>query len=241
MLNAPHDPVCHCRLRRIVFEYMKKCYIICASDTANARPLPSEGDLVIAADAGLKNCEKLCIKPDVTVGDFDSLGYIPKGGEVIVHPVRKDDTDASLAAKTGMKRGHKCFIILGGTGGSRPDHTLANLQTLIMLAGRGCRGYMYGDGFAFAAVKNGVIRFDENNSGTLSAFCFGEDARGVFETGLSYCTDNAVLTSSFPLGVSNSFKGESAAVSVKDGTLVIYWETDYERFIETVERNEKDR
>ena len=88
MSKAPHDPVYHCRLRRIVFDYMKKCYIICASDTGNARPVPSEGDLVIAADAGLKNCEKLGIKPDITVGDFDSLGYIPNGGEVIAVPVR---------------------------------------------------------------------------------------------------------------------------------------------------------
>jgi len=219
---------------------MKKCYIICASGVDTARPVPSKGDLVIAADAGYLNCKKLGLIPDLTVGDFDSLGFVPEGEATSVHPVRKDDTDASLSAKLGLERGYRDFIILGGTGGCRPDHTLANIQTLIMLSERGGRAYLYGEGYAFTAIKNGEIRFDKDNKGTLSVFCIGEDAHGVFEKGLSYELEDGTLTSAFPLGVSNSFTGKESFVRVCGGTLVIYWETDYERFIETVERNEKD-
>ena len=35
---------------------------------------------------------------------------------------------------------------------------------------------------------------------------------------------NAVLTSSFPLGVSNQFTGRPARISVERGTLLVMWE-----------------
>ena len=64
---------------------------------------------------------------DLAVGDFDSLGHVPKIEKTICHPVDKDDTDTALALAEGMKRGYRNFIIYGGLGG-RLDHTVANLQ-----------------------------------------------------------------------------------------------------------------
>lgn len=60
----------------------------------------------------------------------------------------------------------------------------------------------------------------------LFAFCFGPEASGVCETGLSYSLDGAVLTPDFPLAVSNSFTGERARISVARGRLIIYWHDD---------------
>ena len=42
--------------------------------------------------------------------------------------------------------------------------------------------------------------------------------------GLYYPLQNAVLTSGFPLGVSNQFTGVSARVSVRKGTLLAMWQ-----------------
>ena len=54
----------------------------------------------------------------------------------------------------------------------------------------------------------------------------GPDAAGVSERGLYYRLDRAVLTAAFPLGVSNSFTGEAAEISVGRGTLIVYWQDD---------------
>jgi len=202
------------------------CYIVAAGDTFDMDPDRREGDLVIAADSGYLNLLRAGLTADLTVGDFDSLGSIPTDTGIIRHPVRKDDTDTMLAAKVGYERGYRRFVILGGTGGSRQDHTIANLQTLIWLAERGADAYMFAGSYAYTAIHNSEIIFSPEDSGGISVFCFGADARGVRERGLSYTLDGETLTASFPLGVSNSFTGQDASISVENGTLVIWWETD---------------
>ena len=98
------------------------CYIICALPQ-NHHFSPAPGDLVIAADGGYAHMGG--IKPDLVVGDFDSLGYVPDGESVVRHPAEKDDTDTMLAARIGIERGYRTFLLLGGVGG-RLDHTLRN-------------------------------------------------------------------------------------------------------------------
>lgn len=199
----------------------KICCIIGAMEPKKIT-LP-ENALVIAADGGLAHLERRGIVPDLIVGDFDSLGRTPEGCNVIRHPVEKDDTDMMLAVKTGLDRGCNRFLLYGGLGG-RLDHTYANLQTLVYLSDCGSRGWLLGGGVAASAVRNGRLDFAEGRRGTVSVFCPNGEARGVDLTGLYYPLENAVLTSSFPLGVSNQFTGEAASVSVREGTLLVMWE-----------------
>ena len=39
-----------------------------------------------------------------------------------------------------------------------------------------------------------------------------------------YCLENAELTSSFPIGVSNEFIGKPATIGVESGTLLVMWQ-----------------
>lgn len=199
------------------------CYIVgaCApGPMAFAQGCPS---LIIAADQGLRHLEKAGVVPDLIVGDFDSLGQVPSGENVIQHPVEKDDTDMMLAVKTGLSRGCRVFVLYGGVGG-RLDHTYANLQTLAYLSDHGARGYLLGDGFVATAWKDGALDFPAGLAGPVSVFCPGEKAEGVTIEGLYYPLQNAVLTSGFPLGVSNQFTGVSARVSVRKGALLAMWQ-----------------
>ena len=50
---------------------MKRCIIYAAGTFYGLREPPREGDLQIAADAGLHLCERLGVRPDVVLGDFD--------------------------------------------------------------------------------------------------------------------------------------------------------------------------
>ena len=114
---------------------MNICYIFGALDTPIADFKPQESDLIIAADGGYSTLTKLNIKPDLVVGDFDSLGSIPENENVVKHPVKKDDTDTLLAVKIGLEKGYKTFIIYGAIGG-RLDHTVATIQTAAFVAER---------------------------------------------------------------------------------------------------------
>ena len=183
--------------------------------------------MIVAADGGYQAALKSGVQPDVILGDFDSLGYVPSGSEVITLPVCKDDTDTLFAVKLGLSRGFKRFFIYGGMGG-RTDHTIANIQTLGLIASNGGRGYLVSDNEVLTVIQNSSIAFTVEAKGTVSVFCFGGRAEGVTISGLSYELENAVLDSIFPLGVSNSFKGAPSFVEVQNGCLLItFGKTEY--------------
>ena len=122
---------------------MKTCVIFCAAEFDKLeRPIGAE-DFVIAADGGLRHTRKLGLTPDVIIGDFDSLGFVPEGANVF--PVEKDDTDAMLAVRRGFSQGCREFLLYGGLDGPRLDHTVANFQTLQFVADRGGIGYLVGN------------------------------------------------------------------------------------------------
>ena len=201
---------------------MRTCVIFCAAGFDSLAEEIGNEDLVIAADGGLKHTQGLGIRPDVILGDFDSLGFVPEGAEVF--PVEKDDTDAMLSVRRGLDRGYRRFVIYGGLDGERLDHTLANFQTLQYLADRDAAGYLVGKRYLATVVKNGKLSFPAGAEGILSLFCLGPDAKEVTLTGLQYPLGNGVLTSGFPLGVSNHFVGEKAEISVKNGSLFVLWD-----------------
>lgn len=197
------------------------CYIFGAGGTVTLRRRPQEGDYVIAADGGWLACRGAKIVPDLLLGDFDSLGYVPDFRSVERVPVEKDDTDMMLAIKRGLALGHREFHIYGGMGGRRTDHTIANMQALVYLARRGAKGWLYGDGEVYTAIHNTTMHLAARESGILSVFCLGADAEGVTIRGAQYEVENAVLSAEFPLGVSNHFAGKDVTVSVKRGSLLL--------------------
>ena len=204
---------------------MKRCFIFAAGTFYGLRERPAAGDLVIAADAGYLNCKKGGIVPDLLLGDFDSM-EVPDGAEHLVRlPVEKDDTDTLAAIRVALERGCDTVYIYGGTGGKRLDHTLANLQTLLFLRRRGARGYLYDDDFVWTVIENESLTVEKTVEwGLLSAFCLGDRAEGIDETGFQYPLSDAVLTPEFPLGVSNHIMEPTATVRVRKGVLAVGWQ-----------------
>ena len=201
------------------------CYVVGAmSLSPDLRPYPVQGDYVIAADRGFDSLMAYGVKPDLAVGDFDSLGYRPSHPNVIQLPAEKDDTDMVYALRKGIELGYRRFILLGGVGG-RLEHTLGNLQLLDWLAAQGGQGFLVGEKTAATCIRDGKrITFPASMSGCLSVLCSSGTAEGVTLTGLKYPLDNHTLTSQFPLGLSNQFLGQEAAVSVETGSLLLRWE-----------------
>ena len=120
---------------------MPRCVILSACPisgqmAAALRP----DDHLIACDAGYRSCQVLGRRPDAVVGDFDSAPR-PQAlpwEELVVLPHVKDDTDTEYAAKLASREGYREVLMLGCLGGSRLEHTLANLCTGLGLEQRGC-------------------------------------------------------------------------------------------------------
>ena len=207
---------------------MKTCYIFGAAEGFPTVFDKQENDIVIAADGGYKALKELNIEPDIVLGDFDSLGYVPDfGGRIIKHPIKKDDTDTMLAIKTAMELGFGRFVIYGGTG-KRLDHTLANIQTLAYASVKGGRAYLCGDGYTLTVVTDGSISFKESAKGNISVFSCVTKAKGIYEKGLLYELENAEIGFDFPLGVSNEFIGKEAEISVEKGSIAVFWSGNLE-------------
>ncbi|WP_144526415.1 thiamine diphosphokinase, partial [Bacillus pumilus] len=75
-------------------------------------------------------------KPDLAVGDFDSISpadllKVRSGSKQLIDcdPIDKDLTDTELALDLAIKEQPDIILLMGVTG-SRLDHTLANIQMM---------------------------------------------------------------------------------------------------------------
>ena len=202
---------------------MKPCLIFCAAAFDGLLfPIP-ENALLIAADGGLRHTQALGLAPDVILGDFDSLGYVPQ--DSTVYPVEKDDTDSMLAVRLGLQRGCDRFFLYGAMDGPRLDHTIANFQTLAFLTTHGARGALIGSRYIATVLREESLSFPAEATGILSLFSLGDRAEVSIE-GLHYPLDHGALTADFPLGVSNHFTGSPARITVHSGLVLALWDRE---------------
>ncbi len=199
-----------------------RCFIVGAGDFYG-KINKNENDLIIAADGGMKHLDSLSVSPDIIIGDFDSLGFVPNGENVIKLPVKKDVTDTFAAVDIAEKKGYKTVILLGCTGGERSDHFIANLQTLLYAASKKINAYMIGNNEVFTALDNAKIIFKERKKGFISVFPF-EKSSVVSIKGLLYETEKKILTSKTTLGISNEFTGKESYIKAEDGAVIVFWQ-----------------
>ncbi|NLL56569.1 MAG: thiamine diphosphokinase [Clostridiales bacterium] len=195
------------------------CYIFCGGEQLNMPMSIPDNCYVIAVDFGLKYLEQNNIKPDLIVGDFDSLGYIPQYKNVITLSKDKDDTDTMFAIKEGMKLGFKEFHIFCGTGGQF-QHTFANIQCLAFIAEKNLKGILYDGNSKFSAIHNTSLKI-VGGYGNISVFSLSNECKGVFLKGLKYPLENYTMTNTYPIGINNEFIGKEVEIIVECGTLLI--------------------
>ena len=181
-----------------------------------------DGDLVIAADSGLRNAEKLSFVPDLLVGDFDSLGKenIPRDTEVVEFPAEKDFTDTQAACRIALENGANEIVFVGGLDG-RLDHTLSNMAILRFLFEKRIRASITDGQNRVRYIKNTNEIIVRSPFKYLSVIADDEVAKGVSIEGCKYPLKNAKLSRSYQFAVSNEIVGNCALVTVKKGGLFI--------------------
>ncbi len=205
---------------------MTRCVIVsaCAVEPSLAKLL-REDDFIIACDAGYRNCALLGCKPNIIVGDFDSASCPDQEGEdIIVLPHVKDDTDTEYAAKLASEKGFTDVLLLGALGGRRLEHTLANFCTGLGLEQKGVRTTLRNEQSRVTYVLPGETRtYPKEEFFYISVFPMEGTAKGVYERGSFYELNDATLTVSYPLGVSNEYAENSdlMTISTREGALIV--------------------
>ena len=201
---------------------MKKCLIISGGEF-NSLPSNLEYDYCIACDHGFDHAKKLGIKPDLLIGDFDSLESIKedfKDVPVQSFDTRKDDTDTMLAIKHAISEGYK-HIILTCALGKRFDHTIANIQSMAYVCKEGGVCELISDTEYMCTLTLGEKVLLKKEGYSLSLFSLSDKCEGLTIEGSDYDVKNVTLTNTFPLGISNKFKNPTVKVSISSGTLLI--------------------
>jgi thiamine pyrophosphokinase len=183
--------------------------------------------LVIAVDGGADTADRLGLRPDLAVGDFDSI--TPGGLEqlrvagipVEVAAAAKDESDTELAVRAALARGADALTIVGGLGG-RPDHLIANVG-LLALDALGERPVELLDERSRISLLRGPGRRElRGRVGDLvSLLPLGPGVDGVSTAGLAWPLADEALPVGPARGLSNVRVEPVASVAIRSGLLVV--------------------
>lgn len=184
--------------------------------------------LVVAADGGAGLLDGIGRRPDLLVGDLDSVSpalverLSAAGTRVEAHPADKDASDLELALEAALAAGADEVVVLGAIGGERLDHAIANLLLLADpgLIGRDLRlvagpaTLRVGHGGEAVSVPGAV-------GDLVTLLPLGGDVEGVTTTGLRWPLERATLRMGRSRGLSNEVQATPASVTLERGTLLV--------------------
>lgn len=201
-----------------------------------------ENGLLIGVDSGADYIKTLNLRPDLLIGDFDSISNSTTvefaDVEKIVFPTEKDMTDGELALREVIKRGYNKIVMFGATGG-RVDHFLQNILLLELADSLGaCASIEHEGGSLELLTPNRLdVNFEVTELNTISLIPLSEVAGGVTTEGLKYSLNNANMQRGLSLGISNTLRDilntalsnvpkinstyRKVSVSIKDGKLLV--------------------
>lgn len=205
--------------------------VVVASGEPDARDAAhlANADLVVAADGGGRWLDAIGVRPDLLVGDLDSVApslveRLADGGVPVErHPTEKDASDTELALGRVVAAGADEVIVLGALGGDRLDHQLANVLLLADPGWRVVRDLRMVRGSTIARALHGgeQLSLAGRPGDRVTLLPIGGRAEGIRTDGLRYPLDGEALDLGRSRGLSNEIVGTSASVSLESGTLLV--------------------
>jgi len=190
--------------------------------------------LVIAADGGARHAARLGVVIDVWVGDGDSIDVDDMAALLAASvPIeraspQKDESDTELAVRAALRRGARGVVIIGGLGGPRIDHTLANIGLLAMVELAGAPAALIDARSRITLIRAPdaagapVHRALSGRTGDLvSLLPMGPGVVGVTTAGLVYPLIDEPLPEGPTRGLSNVRASPDASVSLGAGLLLV--------------------
>ena len=195
-------------------------------DSFNEIYLNNKFDYIIASDRGLEILDKLNIRPDYIIGDFDSIDkkvlnkYINL--DVIIKELNpeKDYTDTHMAIKLAIELESTYITILGAIG-TRLDHTISNINILKEALDKNIECKIIDNKNEIQLINKKTILKKDNNYKYISLIPLTTKVEGITLKGFKYQLSNAVLEIGHSIGVSNEQIDEMAEIDFKKGILIL--------------------
>lgn len=185
------------------------------------RALVKFADFVVCADGGANHAQTLGIKPDIIIGDFDSITPATKiffQKILQLHLEDQNTTDLEKAIDHCLDRKITSIDVVGALG-SRIDHTTGSL---------GCFK-KYGNKIHMRMIDSmgelTLIRKEvhlEMREGEKLSLIPLDRCTGVTTTNLKYALNNDILELGVREAISNEATSTYVSVRVGSGTLLLY-------------------
>lgn len=201
---------------------MKKCYIFAGGDFDGFFDKIKKDDLIIGADKGYTYIEKIGLKPDLIIGDFDSSNVPDFNKKIILNP-QKDVTDLYAGLEIAFKKGYKDTIIYGGLGG-RLSHTIGNIKIMEEFIKKGVNICLKSKNImVFAIDKN--FREEKFTEGLyISLFALTNEVKDLNLINLKYELKDFTLKNDDHIGISNEGVKKTFEIKFSSGILLVIYE-----------------
>ena len=181
------------------------------------------GNFIICADGGANKIKKLGIKPNVILGDLDSirtdtLNYFRKTGTEIIKIEEQETTDFEKSINYCLENKLDNCIIFGATS-TRPDHTINNFSIMKRYYKK-INLRIIDDNFEITFLnKSTIFNYKVNR---LISFLGFPEANGITTTGLKYPLNNEDLEFGVREGTLNSSVSDKITIKIKKGNLLLF-------------------
>lgn len=198
-----------------------------AGNDAFVRAHCLNADFLVGVDGGVLMLERLGVRPDYAVGDFDTAGpaavarLIAAGVPIERHPPEKDATDTHLALLVAVEHGATDIDVLGVLGGPRYDHMLAAVLNLTLPALASVRVTIGDPLHTIRLLHAGEqLKLHGAPGEYVTLLALTETAMGVRGTGLRYPLPETFLRGD-SRGVSNELTAAEASIALGEGLLLV--------------------
>jgi thiamine pyrophosphokinase len=209
--------------------FPKRVVIIANGDLTDLnfyRDLLNPDDYIVCANGGTRHAIALGLKPDLIIGDLDSLEPDQKhkmeiaGSQTVSYPSEKDASDLELAVDHALGMKPDNILIIGALGGKRIDHTYINLMLLYRPLCSNIRASIIDESQEIMLINNELV-IEGSRGDYLSLFALTSEASGIVTEGLKFSLKNDSLDFASTRGLSNVFTDSQAKVAIKSGLLLV--------------------
>ena len=191
----------------------------------NARLLLQTDDYIICADGGTRHALALGLKPNLVIGDMDSIDKEQwqklknAGVPIELFPRDKDETDLELAINRAIELKPKTLLIIGALGG-RLDQTFGN-TALLSDARLAAMNTRLDDGLEEIFFCRDQEEVRGRSGDIVSLIPWGNPVQGVQTQGLKWPLRSETLLPEKTRGISNELTGEVASITITSGLLLV--------------------
>lgn len=190
----------------------------------------SKGSFLIAVDGGLDHILKIGKKPDIVIGDLDSLDenskrYLNENDiKVEKFPSDKDYTDLELAIYLAKEQNIKNLEIFGATG-TRLDHSFGNLMLLKKINKLNINGKLI-DLNNEVYYTDSELTIEKRENYFLSIIALNPEGIIADLEGLKYSKKAINILQTDTLGISNEIISDKGKINILEGEAFVFYSRD---------------